>query len=151
AIDELLQRRMLRRARDGYAFATPLMREAAYAGISKADLADRHATLARWAAGTAPELNGRVRLRSLRGGPAVAVAAAVVAEHAERAAVLSDAVGLRSDAPARAVAPLGVAALGKLARLALATGEPAQAAKYAERAATLGGGVLSPADRLVHA
>ena len=50
AIDELLQRRMLRRIRGGYAFATPLMREAAYAGIGKADLAERHAFLARWAA-----------------------------------------------------------------------------------------------------
>ena len=43
AVDELLQRRMLRRVRGGYAFATPLMREAAYAGIGKADLAERHA------------------------------------------------------------------------------------------------------------
>src|SRR5213076_3373147 len=50
AIDELLQRRMLRRIRGGYAFATPLLREAAYAGIGKADLADRHDRLARWAA-----------------------------------------------------------------------------------------------------
>ncbi|MBO0869768.1 MAG: AAA family ATPase, partial [Micromonosporaceae bacterium] len=33
AVDELLQRRMLRRIRGGYAFATPLLREAAYAGI----------------------------------------------------------------------------------------------------------------------
>src|SRR5439155_22285436 len=43
AIDELLNRRMLRRVRGGYAFATPLMRQAAYAGVGKADLADRHA------------------------------------------------------------------------------------------------------------
>src|SRR5439155_3990368 len=50
AVDELLQRRMLHRVRGGYAFATPLLREAAYAGIGKADLADRHAVLARWAA-----------------------------------------------------------------------------------------------------
>src|SRR5439155_17014886 len=50
AIDELLNRRMLRRVRGGYAFATPLMRQAAYAGVGKADLADRHARLVRWAA-----------------------------------------------------------------------------------------------------
>jgi predicted ATPase len=49
AVDELLQRRMLRRVRGGFAFATPLLREAAYAGIGKTDLADRHAFLARWA------------------------------------------------------------------------------------------------------
>ncbi|MGK5734350.1 hypothetical protein, partial [Streptomyces sp. URMC 124] len=49
AVEELLQRRMLHRTRTGYAFATPLMREAAYAGVSKAELAERHAALARWA------------------------------------------------------------------------------------------------------
>src|SRR6266571_3073432 len=57
AVDELLQRRMLHRIRGGYAFATPLLREAAYAGIGKADLADRHARLARWAA-AGPEFAG---------------------------------------------------------------------------------------------
>ena len=41
---------MLHRVRGGYAFTTPLMREAAYSGIGKADLADRHAYLATWAA-----------------------------------------------------------------------------------------------------
>ena len=51
ALDELLHRRMLLPMRGGYAFATPLLREAAYAGVGKADLADRHARLARWAAG----------------------------------------------------------------------------------------------------
>jgi class 3 adenylate cyclase/tetratricopeptide (TPR) repeat protein len=168
AIDELLQRRMLRRTRDGYAFATPLMREAAYAGISKADLAERHAALARWAAGAAapvlapplparadperaPELQDGFRPRSLRGGPAIAITAGFVAEHAERAAALADAIGLRPDAPARSVASLGVAALERLARLALASGEPSQAVQHSERAAALAGGVLSPADRLVHA
>ncbi|NUT35077.1 MAG: AAA family ATPase, partial [Hamadaea sp.] len=50
ALDELLARRMLRRQRGGYAFATPLLREAAYAGISKTDLAERHAFLTQWAA-----------------------------------------------------------------------------------------------------
>ncbi len=50
AVEELLQRRMLHRSRAGYSFATPLMREAAYAGVSKAELAERHAALARWAA-----------------------------------------------------------------------------------------------------
>jgi tetratricopeptide (TPR) repeat protein len=143
AVDELLHRRMLRRTRDGYAFSTPLMREAAYAGVGKADLAERHALLARWAAAEY-RLAGRL-------GPAAATAAAFVAEHAERATALADAVGLRADAPARSVGPLGVYALGRLARLALASGEPAQSAKYAERAAALAGGVLEPGDRLVHA
>src|SRR4029453_17665989 len=50
AIDELLQRRVLHRVKGGYAFTTPLMLEAAYSGIGKTDLADRHAYLATWAA-----------------------------------------------------------------------------------------------------
>jgi class 3 adenylate cyclase/tetratricopeptide (TPR) repeat protein len=140
AVEELLQRRMLRRLRSGYAFATPLMREAAYAGIGKADLAERHAQLARWAAADA--------------GPAGMTAEgrdAFVAEHVERATTLSDAVGLRPEADARAVAPLGVAALGRSARRAVAASEPAQAVQYAQRAGALAGEDLPPADRLVHA
>ncbi len=140
AIEELLQRRMLRRLRTGYAFATPLMREAAYAGIGKADLAERHANLARWAAsGEGPA------------GMSAEARDAFVAEHVERATSLADAVGLRPEADARTVAPLGVAALGRSSRRAVAAGEPAQAVKYAERAGALAGEALPPADRLVHA
>ncbi|GAA5197045.1 hypothetical protein GCM10023322_67460 [Rugosimonospora acidiphila] len=140
AIEELLQRRMLRRLRSGYAFATPLMREAAYAGIGKADLADRHASLARWAAsGDGPA------------GMSAEARDAFVAEHVERASTVADAVGLRTEADARTVAPLGVAALGRSARRAVVAGEPAQAVKYAERAGALAGEGLPPADRLVHA
>ncbi len=62
AVEELLSRRMLRRTRGGYAFVTPLLREAVYAGIGKADLAERHAHLARWAAsGPAAESGHRSR------------------------------------------------------------------------------------------
>jgi class 3 adenylate cyclase/tetratricopeptide (TPR) repeat protein len=141
AVDELLQRRMLRRVRGGYAFATPLLREAAYAGIGKADLAERHAALARWAAsGVSADMTAPSRLDD-----------AFIAEHVERAAKLADTVRLRPEAPARAVAPLGARALGRLAGRALASGEPAQSARYAERAAILDGGSLPPAERLVHA
>jgi len=139
AVEELLQRRMLHRIRGGYAFATPLLREAAYAGIGKADLAERHARLARWAA-AGPEF-----------APSPEAADAFVAEHVERAAVLADAVGLRPEAEPRAVAPLGVAALGRSARRALGAGEPAQAVQQAERAAALAGDALPLADQLVHA
>jgi class 3 adenylate cyclase/tetratricopeptide (TPR) repeat protein len=135
AIDELLQRRMLHRLRGGYAFTTPLMREAAYAGIGKADLAERHAQLAQWAAGHMPAESRDT----------------FIAEHVERAAALADAIGLRSDAAARGVRPLGVAALGRAARRALAAGEPKVAVEYAERASALAGGVLPVVDRLVHA
>ncbi|MFB9238534.1 adenylate/guanylate cyclase domain-containing protein [Plantactinospora siamensis] len=143
AVEELLQRRMLHRNRDGYLFATPLLREAVYAGIGKADLAERHATLARWAASAGAA--GRP------GGMTEAARDAFVAEHVERAAALADAVSLRSDALARDVLPLGVAALTRAARRALAAGEPASTVEYAERASRLSGSGLPTGDRLVHA
>jgi class 3 adenylate cyclase/tetratricopeptide (TPR) repeat protein len=148
AVDELLQRRMLHRVRGGFAFSTPLMREAAYSGIGKADLADKHAYLARWAAPeTITELGydaaGRLSLTDNERD-------AFVATHAECAVELSDAVRLRADVPARTVAPLGVAALGRLARRALANVEPAASIEYAERAAALSPAGLPLPDQLVH-
>ncbi|GIJ52193.1 hypothetical protein Val02_90790 [Virgisporangium aliadipatigenens] len=135
AVDELLQRRMLRRIKGGYAVATPLLREAAYAGIGQADLAERHAALARWAASAAPSK----------------VDDGFIAGHVERAAALADSVRLRPDAPVRSVAPLGVQSLARLARRALGAGEPKQAVQYSARAEKLAGGFLAPPDRLVHA
>ncbi|GAA2528321.1 adenylate/guanylate cyclase domain-containing protein [Winogradskya humida] len=149
AVDELLQRRMLHRVRGGYAFSTPLMREAAYAGIGKADLADRHAYLARWAAPetvTALGYDGASRL-SLGENERDAF----VASHAECAVELADAVRLRPDATAREVAPLGVDALGRMARRALANIEPAASIAYAERAAAIAKDGLALPDQLVHA
>ncbi|MGC3863364.1 adenylate/guanylate cyclase domain-containing protein [Micromonospora chersina] len=146
AVEELLQRRMLHRTRTGFAFATPLMREAAYAGVSKAELADRHAALARWAAPESADGNA-----TLPGGFTESARDDFVAEHVERAAALADAVKLRPDAPARAVVPLGVAALGRAARRALRSGEPALAVEYAERAAELARDGVPLADRVVHA
>jgi class 3 adenylate cyclase/tetratricopeptide (TPR) repeat protein len=149
AVDELLQRRMLHRVRGGYAFSTPLMREAAYSGIGKADLAERHAYLATWAA---PETisklgyDGAARLsltENERDG--------FVATHAECAVELADAIRLRPDAPVRDVAALGVAALGRLARRALANIEPAASLEYAERAAAIAEDGLPYSDQLVHA
>ncbi|GGL03570.1 adenylate/guanylate cyclase domain-containing protein [Mangrovihabitans endophyticus] len=149
AVDELLQRRMLHRIRGGYAFTTPLMREAAYTGIGKADLADRHAFLARWAApesitefgyDTASRLSLTDNERD-----------AFVATHAECATELADVIRLRPDATARAVSALGVAALGRLARRALANIEPAASIEYAERAAAIATDGLPLSDQLVHA
>ncbi|WP_328463091.1 AAA family ATPase [Actinoplanes sp. NBC_00393] len=140
AVDELLQRRMLHRSRGGYQFSTPLMREAAYAGIGKADLAERHAYLASWAT----EAVGRLGLTDNERD-------AFIATHVECAVELADAVRLRPDAAAREVAPLGVAALGRMARRALANIEPAAAIEYAERAATLTKDGLPLPDQLVHA
>ncbi|GIJ02286.1 hypothetical protein Sya03_16380 [Spirilliplanes yamanashiensis] len=143
AVDELLQRRMLHRVRGGFAFTTPLMREAAYGGLGKADLAERHAYLARWAAPTGDTFRGA--------GFSEAERDAFVAHHAECAVELADAVRLRPDADARAVAPLGVAALGRAARRALFAAEPAAAVSLAERAANLAGEALPLPDRLVYA
>nr|WP_030489915.1 adenylate/guanylate cyclase domain-containing protein [Micromonospora chokoriensis] len=145
AVEELLQRRMLHRSRTGYSFATPLMREAAYAGVSKAELAERHAALARWAA---PADEGKV---STVGGFTDEARDDFVAAHVERAARLADAVKLRPDAPARAVVPLGVAALGRAARRSLSAGEPVMAVEYAERATELARDGVPAADRVVHA
>ncbi|GIL31708.1 adenylate/guanylate cyclase domain-containing protein [Actinocatenispora comari] len=151
AMDDLVARNMLRRTgRDEFTFTTPLMREAAYAGIGKADLADRHARLARWAAqrvhseGTYSPADGETLGDD-----------AFVAEHAEKAVLLADEVGLRDDADARSVAPLGAAALSRMAGRALEDGEPGRTVELAGRAARVaggtGGGSLPVADRLVRA
>ncbi|WP_433551889.1 adenylate/guanylate cyclase domain-containing protein [Micromonospora zamorensis] len=145
AVEELLQRRMLHRSRTGYSFATPLMREAAYAGVSKAELAERHAALARWAAPANEAAAGAP------GGFTDEARDDFVAMHVERAATLADAVKLRPDAPARAVVPLGVAALGRAARRSLSAGEPVLAVEYAERATELARDGMPAADRVVHA
>ncbi|WP_203998017.1 adenylate/guanylate cyclase domain-containing protein [Micromonospora lutea] len=150
AVEELLQRRMLHRTRSGYAFATPLMREAAYSGISKAELAERHAALARWAA-PVTEATGTGSTGTGPGGFSESARDDFVAEHVERATALADAVTLRPDAPARAVAPLGVAALGRATRRALHAGEPALAVEYAERAAELARDGVPAVDRVAHA
>jgi len=152
AVEELLQRRMLHRNRDGYLFATPLMREAAYAGIGKADLAERHAALAEWAASAVDGRPGQHgRLGSGPVGMPEADRDAFIAEHVERATALADVIRLPADAAARRIAPVGVAALTRSARRALAAGEPALAVEYAERAERLAGDAVPGGARLVHA
>ncbi|BCY15353.1 adenylate/guanylate cyclase domain-containing protein [Actinoplanes sp. L3-i22] len=146
AVDELLQRRMLHRSRGGFQFTTPLMREGAYAGIGKADLAERHAYLATWAA---PESVGRHTVDATRLNLTDNERDAFVAAHAEAAIELADAVRLRPDATVREVVALAVAALGRMARRALANIEPAAAIEYAERATVLTGGDLPLPDQLV--
>jgi class 3 adenylate cyclase/tetratricopeptide (TPR) repeat protein len=157
AVDELLHRRMLRRVRGGYAFATPLLREAAYAGIGKADLAERHAFLARWAASAGrrgaaePARVGDPPPGSREAGLTGPETEEFVARHVERAATLAELVGLAPDANPRLVVPLGVAALTAAARRSVAAGEPALAVEFAQRATRLAGEDLGPGDRLVHA
>ncbi len=146
ALRELVSRRMLRRAtRGGYAFVTPLMRQAAYSGIGKADLADRHARVARWADGSP--------VRGLSAGERDELIVAQV----DRARALAEAMLLPPSHDARKVGPLGAAALGRLAHAALATGEAARAIALLDRAATLAAaepgesGELPPPLRLTRA
>ncbi len=142
AVDELRHRRMLLPTRGGYLFATPLLREAAYAGVGKANLADKHARMVRWAADlSAPVQSLGWSEETLDG---------FIAEQAERAAGLADEVRLRPDAPVRTVAPIGASALARLAARAIRAGEPGRSADLAQRAARLRGGHLPPADRLIY-
>ncbi|MGW3806083.1 adenylate/guanylate cyclase domain-containing protein, partial [Micromonospora sp. NPDC005113] len=101
AVDELLQRRMLHRTRLGYAFATPLMREAAYAGVSKAELAERHAALARWAAPRDEAAAGTP------GGFTDEARDDFVATHVERAATSATAPAMARARPMSIQLPLG--------------------------------------------
>jgi class 3 adenylate cyclase/tetratricopeptide (TPR) repeat protein len=142
ALGELVARRMLRRrARGGWAFATELTRQAAYAGVGKADLAERHARLVRWADALPPEGAGMTPgERDM-----------FIADHAERARDLAEAMRLSSQVDAHAVAPLGVAALGRLAGDALTDGQPRRAARFVDRAEALAGGALSPEFTLLRA
>jgi class 3 adenylate cyclase/tetratricopeptide (TPR) repeat protein len=142
ALAELVSRRMLRRrSGGGYAFVTTLLREAAYAGVGKADLADRHWLLARWGAEhSARGVSGAVDgLRAPEWD-------AFVAGHAERAVALADDMHLPPSAGARRATALGVAALSGeplpagarllQARALLQTGRLADALKVAEELAT---------------
>jgi len=125
ALAELTSRRMLRRDESGWGFVTTLMREAAYSGVGKADLADRHARVARWAA------EGPVR------GMTEAERDELVARHAECALALAQAMLLPPGHDGRSVAGLGAAALGRLAETALAAGEVDRASGLRDREAGL--------------
>ncbi|MCW2501780.1 MAG: adenylate/guanylate cyclase with repeat [Actinomycetia bacterium] len=141
ALKELVSRRMLRRrtSRGGYAFATTLMREAAYSGIGKADLAERHARVARWLDGTHPR------------GLTDAERDELIVTQVERATSLAQAMLLPENSDARRVAQLGADALGRLAEAALAAGDPSRAIALLDRAAELAPGALSPPRRLIRA
>ncbi|ADD40774.1 adenylate/guanylate cyclase domain-containing protein [Stackebrandtia nassauensis] len=133
ALEALLSRRMLRRrTHGGYRFVTPLMREAAYAGLGKADLAGRHARLARWASETT----------ALDGGQADQFAIT----HARRSVALSQAMTLSASPD---VVDIGVAACGRAAGRAMDAAEPENALSLLEQSADLK--PLSPADQLVRA
>ena len=126
ALADLISRRMLRRsASGGYGFVTALMREAAYTGIGKADLAARHARIARWA--TQSPVRGLSDVERDE----------FVARHAERALALANQMLLPPRHQARQVAELGVAALHRLAERAISLGEPGRAIGLLDRAVAL--------------
>lgn len=133
ALEALLSRRMLRRrTHGGYKFVTPLMREAAYAGLGKADLAGRHARLARWAS----------EATALDAQQADQFAIA----HARRSVMLSQAMSLPASPE---VVDIGVAACGRAARRAMDAAEPESALSLLDSSADLK--PLAPDDRLVRA
>ncbi|WP_218126549.1 adenylate/guanylate cyclase domain-containing protein [Glycomyces sambucus] len=133
ALQELLDRRMLRRrSYGGYRFVTPLLRQAAYAPIGKADAAHAHAEIARWAADT--ELEGQS-------------ADDLVVFHAEQAVTLAREVEIEAIDEVWNVLPLAVDAVRKQADRAMDASEPERAVALlngVERIAT-----LSSDDRLL--
>lgn len=134
AIEELLSRQMLRRrTHGGYRFVTPLMREAAYNGLGKADLADRHARLARWA----------VHTTSLQPPQADEF----VINHATKAIQLAKDMQLPANAKAFAVTDSCIAAYSRAASRAMDAAEPGDALRLLEGSAVLR--PLSMTDQLV--
>ncbi|TQS43798.1 AAA family ATPase [Cryptosporangium phraense] len=126
ALGDLISRRMLRRtASGGYAFVTALMREAAYSAVGRADLAVRHARIARWA--DADPVRGLSDVERDE----------FIARHVERALKLANQMSLPPQHEARDVAPIGVAALSRLAERAIALGEPGRALDLLDRALAL--------------
>jgi len=129
ALAELVGRRMLQRGtREDVQFATSVVRDAVYAGVGKADLADRHARVARWAEAQRP---GRELTETERDE--------LIATSAERAVELADAMRLPAAADARAVAPAGARAFGRLADAVLGAGEARRAGELLVRAEALAG------------
>ena len=134
AIEELLSRQMLRRrTHGGYKFVTPLMREAAYNGLGKADLADRHARLVRWGIAT----------DSL----AQPQADEFVINHGTKAIALARDMRLPAGAPAYAVTASCVAAYSRAAARAMDAAEPGDTLRLLEESQKLQ--PLSPQDQLV--
>jgi class 3 adenylate cyclase/tetratricopeptide (TPR) repeat protein len=108
--------------------AHTLAREAAYAGVPKAERARRHALAARW---------------SREGLPPGAISDRAVATHAERAVVLAQEMGLQPEDPAWGVQELGFQAWTSLARAARARDDNLGAERLLRRALELGSGVAA--------
>ncbi|WP_168801639.1 adenylate/guanylate cyclase domain-containing protein [Glycomyces buryatensis] len=133
ALQELLDRRMLRRrSYGGYRFVTPLLRQAAYAPIGKADAAHAHAEIARWAADT--ELEGQSSDQ-------------LVVYHAEQAVMLAREVEIEALDEVWNVLPLALDAVRKQAASAMDASEPERAVALLNDVEKLS--TLSYSDRLL--
>ncbi|MHB8452105.1 MAG: ATP-binding protein, partial [Mycobacteriales bacterium] len=142
ALTDLEARGMIRQDGAGYyRFGHTLARDAAYAGMPKADRARRHAVAARWAA-------------TAMGGPADGVDT-VVASQTEHAVTLATEMSLPSGDRAWSTRGLGFAAAARLGQAALDRDDHRSAEEQFDRALRLGGSgaprdLVIPA-RLAHA
>ena len=135
AVAALLERQLLQQDEPGYRFSHTLVRDVAYAGLTKAERARRHAAAARWALGAA-----------VRGADADLVAAA----QGERALRLATEMRLPPADPAWAARGTAFAALARLGQAALGRDDNVSADAVLARALELAAGEL-PADVVVPA
>ncbi|MCU1594264.1 MAG: adenylate/guanylate cyclase, partial [Frankiales bacterium] len=123
AVQTLVDRRLLvPDAEDGYSFAHTLVRDVAYAGVSKVERARRHAAAARWA----QEAPGRGIEADL-----------VTAAQGERAVGLAAEMGLPLDDAAWTARGTAFAALARLGQHALGRDDSTMAEHVLDRALAL--------------
>jgi class 3 adenylate cyclase/tetratricopeptide (TPR) repeat protein len=126
SVRELVARGIVRAADDDgedartYVFMHALARDVAYAGISKADRARRHARVALWAGSDLTWSAGEVDN--------------LVATQAERAVALAAEMSLPDDDPAWSARAVGFHALARLGQAALARDDNARAERLLSRA-----------------
>jgi len=137
AVDTLLDRRLLQPAEDdGYRFLHTLVRDVAYAGLTKGERARRHAAAAQWAQDAAA-----------RGAEADLLTAA----QGERAISLATEMGLPADDPSWLARGAAFSALARLGQAALGRDDDSGAELLLSRALALQGPEALPVDLVVPA
>jgi len=134
SLRELTARGIVQPAGDGddsktYVFAHTLARDVAYAGISKADRARRHARVALWSRTDLDWSTGEVDV--------------LIAGQAEQAMALATEMGLPPDDSAWLARPAGAAALRRLGESALARDDNARAERLLRRSLSLAGDAVA--------
>jgi class 3 adenylate cyclase/tetratricopeptide (TPR) repeat protein len=122
ALDTLLDRRLLESDDEDYWFSHTLVRDVAYAGLTKAERARRHAAVAEWAQ---------------EGSARSAQADVITASQGERAVRLAQEMSLPRDDPSWAARGLAFSALARLGQLALDRDDNTQAEAVLARALAL--------------